>query len=138
MSESATPVMVILRVALFVDAVVFLSAALLNVGAKIPLGFTELDFPVPVWQAGIGEAVIGLALLAAAITGRIAIAWVALGLSVVGIAFGLSSTRVQGPARDIHIVLAPLAVVIFGLLLWVSQQRRRLRVKAFGPGLEES
>ncbi len=137
MSESRAHVMVILRAALFVDAAVFLLAALLNFGAKIPLGFVELDFAVPIWQAGIGEAVIGLALLAAAITGSITLAWVAFGLSVVGIAFGLSSTRVQGPARDIHIVLVPLAVLVFGLLLWVRQQRLRLRTEAFGPGLEE-
>lgn len=136
MSESGVRVMVILRTALLVDAAVFLSAALLNFGAKIPLGFAELDFPVPIWQAGTGEAVIGLALLAAAITGRTAMAWVAFGLSVAGIAFGLSSTRVQGPARDIHIILVPLAVVVFALLLWVRQQRVRVRTEAIGPSME--
>jgi hypothetical protein len=137
MSESNARAAVVLRAALVVDAAVFLSAALLNFGAKIPPGFAELYFPVAIWQAGIGEAVIGLALLAAAITGRAAIAWVAFGLSVVGIAFGLSSAKVQGPARDIHVVLIPLAVVVFGLLLWVRQQRPRLRTEALGPGMEE-
>lgn len=136
MSESG--VRVILRTALVVDAAVFLSAALFNFGAKIPLGFTELDFPVPIWQAGTGEAVIGLTLLAAAITGRTALAWVAFGLSVVGIAFGLSSAKVQGPARDIHIVLVPLAVVVFGLLLWMRQQRLRLRTETIEPSMEGS
>ncbi|MGE5333170.1 MAG: hypothetical protein ACM3N4_00590 [Nitrososphaerota archaeon] len=136
MSESRVRVMVILRAALLVDAAVFLSAALLNFGAKIPLGFTELYFPVAIWQAGTGEAVIGLALLAAALTGRSALAWAAFGLSVVGIAFGLSSARVQGPARDIHIVLVPLAVVIFGLLLWVRQQRLRVRAEVSRPSMD--
>ena len=124
-----------MRAALFVDAVVFLTAALLNLGAKIPLGFTELGFPVPIWQAGIGEAVIGLALLAAAVTGRATIGWVALWMSVVGIVFGLSSSKVQGPARDVHVLLVPLAVIVFGLLMWLRQQSRRLRKETLGPGL---
>jgi hypothetical protein len=131
--------MVVLRIAVFVDGIVFLLAALLNFGTKIPLGFTEYYFPDPIWQAGIGEAVIGLALLAAGVTGRTAIAWVAFWLSVAGIIFGLSSRRVQGPARDIHIILAPLALVVFGLLLWARhqrQQRLRLRKEALGPGGE--
>jgi len=137
MSESEARLMVVLRAALIVDAAVFLLAALLNFGAKIPLGFVELNFPLAVWQAGIGEAVIGLALLAAAVTGRSAIAWGAFGLSVVGIVFGLSSARVQGPAREIHIVLVPLAVVVFALLLWVRQQRHRLRTEVLEPGMEK-
>ena len=65
------------------------------------------------------------------------LAWVALGLSVVGIVFGLSSARVQGPAREIHIVLVPLAVVVFGLLLWARQQRRRLRTDDLRSGTEK-
>jgi hypothetical protein len=134
MNEPETRVAMLLRAALGVDAVVFLTAALLNLGLKIPLGFTQLNFPVPIWQAGIGEAVIGLLLLAAAVTGRTAVAWVAFALSVGGIAFGLSSVRVQGPARDIHVLLVPLAVIVFGLLLWLWQQRRRPGHQALGPG----
>lgn len=137
MSKSGARVMVILRAILFVDAAIFLLAALLNFGARIPLGFAELHFSVPIWQAGTGEAVIGLALLSAAMTGRTAIAWVAFGLSVLGIAFGLSSAKVQGLARDIHIVLVPLAVALFALLLWVRQQRLRLRMETFDPELEK-
>lgn len=136
MSEPGIRAVVILRAVLIVDAAVFLSAALFNFGARIPLGFTDLYFPVPVWQAGIGETVIGLALLAAAITGRAAIAWVAFGLSVFGIIFGLSSARVQGPARDIHVVLIPLAVALFGLLLWARRQRLQAPTEASGPGME--
>jgi hypothetical protein len=132
--------MVILRVALCVDGLIFLLAALLNFGVKVPLGFTNYYFPDPIWQAGIGEAVIGLTLLVAgitAVTGRTWIAWVAFWLSVAGIAFGLSSKRVQGPARDIHLILVPLALAVFGLLLWARQQRQqslRLRKEALGHG----
>src|SRR5438477_11294209 len=124
MSKPGTYGVTMLRAALFVDAVVFLTAALLNLGTKIPLGFAELSFPVPIWQAGIGEAVIGLTLLAAAVTGRATIAWVAFWLSIVGIVFGLSSAKVQGPARDVHVLLVPLAVIVFGLLMWLTQQSR--------------
>jgi hypothetical protein len=134
MSKPGTRVVIILRAALFVDAVVFLTAALLNLGTKIPLGFAELRFPVPIWQAGIGEAVIGLALLAAAVTGRATIGWVAFWMSVVGIVFGLSSSKVQGPARDVHVLLVPLAVIVFGLLMWLTQQSRRLHKETLGPG----
>jgi hypothetical protein len=134
MSKPGTPVVIILRAVLVVDAVVFLTAALLNLGAKIPLGFAELSFPVPIWQAGIGEAVIGIALLAAAVTGRTTIGWVAFWMSVVGIVFGLSSSKVQGPARDIHVLLVPLAAIVFILLMWVRQQRRRLLNETPGPG----
>src|SRR5207248_2674436 len=91
MSQPGARGVAVLRAAIFVDAVVFLTAALLNGGARLPLGFAELSFPVPIWQAGIGEAVIGLALLAAAVAGRATVSWVAFWMSVVGIAFGLSS-----------------------------------------------
>jgi len=39
-------------------------------------------------------------------------------LSVLGIAFGLASARVVGAAREIHILLVPLAAVGIGVLLW--------------------
>jgi hypothetical protein len=135
MSEPATQARLALRAAFAIDAVVFLLAALLNFGIRIPLGFAELNFPVPIWQAGIGEAVIGLALLAAAARARGALPWVAFWLSVAGIAFGLSSARVQGPARDIHVILVPLAIILFCLLLWQRQQR--LRGATLGRGTEK-
>jgi len=137
MSESETQARLILRTAFIVDAAVFLLAALLNFGIRIPLGFAELNFPLPIWQAGIGEAVIGLALLAAAARDSGGLSWVAFWMSVAGIVFGLSSPRVQGPARDIHIILVPLAVIIFCLLLWNRQQRRRLHSATLESGAEK-
>ena len=135
MDEPRPPIHSVLRAVILVDGLIFLTAALLNFGARVPLGVAELSFPVPIWQAGTGEAVIGLMLLAAALTGRIGLSWTAFGLSALGIAFGLASRRVQGPARDIHVLLVPLAVVIFGLLLWLRQQRRVLRPRAAAPGI---
>ena len=116
----------LLRVTLFVDAVVFLSAALFNFGARLTIGSADVSFPNPIWQAGVGEAVIGLALLAAAFRPYGRGPWVAFWMSVVGIAFGLSSSRVQGPAREVHLVLVPLAILIFGLLIWRRQHGHRL------------
>ena len=113
----------LLRGTLVVDAVVFLTAALLNMGVRIPLGFTDLRFSVPVWQAGTGEAIIGATLLAAGLTGRARLSWVAFWMSVLGIAFGLSSQRVQGAARDVHVVLVPLAIIVLVLLVWTRRQR---------------
>jgi hypothetical protein len=133
MKESRKSVPALLQIVILVDALVFLAAALFNFGAKIPLGFTELSFPVPIWQAGIGETVIGLVLFAAVVTGRGTIAWVAFWMSVFGIVFGLSSPRVQGPARDIHVILVPLAAIVFGLLVWQRQRSRQLSKRAHPP-----
>lgn len=113
---------VALRTVLVVDAAVFLVAAALNAGVHIPLAFATLRFAAPVWQAGIGEAVIGVVLLVAAVLGKRGVAWTAFAMSVLGIAFGLSSDRVVGAARDVHVVLVPLAVIVLALLLW---RRRR-------------
>lgn len=114
-----------LDVILVVDAAVFLVAALLNFGLQIPLGVATLRFPVHIWQAGLGEAVIGLLLLGAAMTEERRLPWVAWGLSILGIIFGLSSRRVQGPARDIHIVLVPLTVIVGALLVWRHRHNAR-------------
>lgn len=133
MSESKKSVSTLLRIVIFVDALVFLAAALFNFGTEIPLGFAELSFPVPIWQAGIGEAIIGLALLAGAVTRRVTVAWVAFWMSVFGIAFGLSSPKVQGPAREIHVILVPLAAIVFGLLAWQRQRSRQMRKQARKP-----
>lgn len=115
----------LLRAVFLLDAAVFLGAALLNMSIHIPLGFATLRFSDPIWQAGTGEAVIGAALLAAGLTGRGRLSWVAWVMSVLGIAVGLSSVRVQGAARDIHVVLVPLAVAVFVLLLRRTGRRDR-------------
>jgi asparagine N-glycosylation enzyme membrane subunit Stt3 len=104
-----------LRIVTVVDAVVFLVAALLNFGLRLTV---VLGFPVPVWQAGAGEAVIGVLLIAAAIRDRSRLYWIAYLLSVMGIAFGLLSPRVEGPARTYHVVLVPLAIVGIALVAW--------------------
>jgi hypothetical protein len=117
----------ITRAVLALDGTVFLGSAVLNWGPQFPLGFMTIAFVPHVWQAGIGELVVGCSLVAAAWTGRPKLAWIALGLSVLGIAFGLSSRSVQGAARSVHIVLVPLAVLILVLLLL---NRRRPTVQA--------
>ena len=53
-----------------------------------------------------------------AIANRITLFWIAYLLSVLGIRFGLSSSRVVDGTRAIHAVLAPIAVVGLGLLEW--------------------
>jgi hypothetical protein len=111
------------RVLCVLDGIVFATSAILNFGFKIPVGFTELAFPAHVRQAGIGEAVIASALIAGGVSGRPRLCWVAFWMSVVGIAFGLISRQVQGPAREIHVVLVPLAILLGLGLLWSRQQR---------------
>jgi hypothetical protein len=117
------PVGSLLRPVLALDGAVFLAAALLNWGPRIPVGFATVAFAPAVWQAGIGEAVIGCALVAAAWTGNRRLAWAGFWLSVLGIVFGLSSHAVQGAARDVHVVLVPLALVVLALLLVTGTRR---------------
>jgi hypothetical protein len=98
---------------------VFLASFLQNIGLRLTVGPLDFYFGEPVWQAGIGEAVIGALLLAAAVRNRATLYWIAYLLSVVGIVIGLSSARVVGAAREIHVLLVPLAALgIVLLLLW--------------------
>jgi hypothetical protein len=112
----------VLRALTIVNVLVFLAACLENFGLRLTAGPLDLYFSAPVWQAGVGEGVIGVVLLAAALRDRVNLYWIAYGLSVLGILFGLSSARVVGAAREIHIVLVPLAAV--GLALLISEHAR--------------
>ena len=116
-----------LRIVLVLDAAVFFGAALFNFGLEVPLGFTTLRFADSIWQAGAGETVIGAVLLAAGLTRGRRLSWVALVMSVLGIAFGLSSDRVQGAARDLHVVMIAFAVLLLALLLVTGRRTRRSR-----------
>ena len=59
-----------LRVILGLDGMVFLLAALLNLGLRIPIGVATVAFSPSVWQAGGGQAVVGSSLLALATRAR--------------------------------------------------------------------
>ena len=126
----------LLRIALMLDAAVFFGAALFNFGLEVPLGFTTLRFADPIWQAGTGEAVIGAVLLAAGLTRGRRVSWVAFVMTVVGIAVGLSSERVQGAARDLHVVMIALAVLV--LVLLITGRRDRQFVGDTASSTEES
>ena len=115
----------LLRLVLVLGAAVFFGAALFNFGLEIPLGFVTLRFADAIWQAGTGETVIGAVLLAAGLTGGRRLSWVAWVMSVLGIAFGLASDRVQGAARDLHVVMIALAVLVLALLLVTGRRNRR-------------
>jgi hypothetical protein len=129
----------VLRGLLALDGAIFLVSALFNLGVRIPLGIATLGFPSPVWQAAVGEIAIGIALVAAARTARISHAWIAAVAASVGIAFGLSSAAVVGPARDIHLLLVPLTALVFlGLAVtWATQPRPNADVDAdHSPAVE--
>ncbi len=108
----------LLKTLAVVYGLVFLAACVQNLGLRLVVGPLDLYFSEPIWQAGIGEAVIGILLLVAALRDRAKLYWIAYVLSVLGIAFGLASARVVGAAREIHILLVPLAAVGIGVLLW--------------------
>jgi hypothetical protein len=122
MREPAAASSPALRVVAALDALCFLAACLLNFGARLgPLVFQQ-----PVWQAGVGELVVGAMLAVAAASRRRRLLVAAFVLAAVGIVFGLASKRVVGLARDIHVVLFPLTLVGF-VLLWVSTRGSRRR-----------
>ena len=108
----------VLRAITLVYGVVFLASFLQNMGLRMTLGPIDFYFGEPIWQAGIGEAVIGTLLLLAAARDGLKSYWIAYLLSVLGIVFGLSSARVVGAAREIHVLLVPLAAVGLSLLVW--------------------
>lgn len=126
----------LLRITLLIDALTFFTAAALNFGARIPLGFTTLRFPFRVIPAGVGEIVIGAALLLGAFTMRRSWAWIGFWLSVGGIAFGLVLTlRSRGAAFDVQMVMLALALLMLGFLIWTKDQSAAL---AQQEGLEGS
>lgn len=113
----------LLRSTLLVDALTFFTAAAMNLGARIPLGFTTLRFPFRVIPAGAGEIVIGAVLLLGAFTMRRGWAWIGFWLSAGGIAFGLVLTlRSRGAAFDVHMVMVALAILALALLIATSGQ----------------
>ena len=110
------PLIFAVRTVTVLYSAVFLAAALQNFGARVSVGPFDWYFSVPIWQAGVGEIVIGLALLGAAITQGSRLYWVAYALSGLGILFGLSAARVVESARAIHVLLVPLGILGVALL----------------------
>src|SRR5579872_6092681 len=80
----------------------FLISAAMNLGAKIPLGFTQLSFSSPSMSIAEFEVAIAVVLLAAAMLSSLYVYGGAYLFALVGIAEGLLSTGVQGLARNIH------------------------------------
>ena len=99
------------RLVAVLTALVFFLSAILNFGAKIPLGSTELSFSNPLTSIGGFEVLIGISLVAAALISRLYIYGAAYLLAIVGITEGLLSPEVQGLARSLHVVMSPPAIV---------------------------
>src|SRR5271170_5404715 len=91
-----------IRLMAVLTAAPFLLSAVLNFGARIPLGFAELSFSAPLTSTGEIEIVIGLALILSAAFSRLYGYGGAYLLALVGIVSGLLSSDVQGPARSLH------------------------------------
>lgn len=106
-------------------SLVFLASSLQNIGLRLAVGPLDVYFSEPVWQAGIGEAVIGVLLFVAAVRDRLNLYWLAYLLSAVGIVIGLTSPRVVGAAREIHLLLVPLGGLGIVLLLWRRYRKTR-------------
>jgi hypothetical protein len=91
-------------------ASLFLISASMNLGLKIPLGFTELGFAAPSMSIAEFEIAIGsILLVAAALRNRWALGGAYL-MSIVGITEGLLASDVQGLARVFHETMVPFAI----------------------------
>jgi len=95
----------------------FLLSAVLNLGARIPLGFTLLSFSSPSSSIAGLEAAIGLALLVAARLSSLYAYGGAYLLAAVGTSEGLLSSDVQGLARNLHEAMVPFLVLGWILLI---------------------
>jgi hypothetical protein len=117
----------ILHVVTVVLAALFLVSCVLNLGAKVPLGFAQLSFSTPSTSIAEFEIVIGLVLLAAAVVARLYPYTGAYILATVGIAEGLLSPGVQGLARNLHKSMVPFAILGWVLLAIEARSSFRSR-----------
>jgi hypothetical protein len=124
-----------------VNAALYVVAAVLHLGVKIPLGPVTLGFPEPIPAATVVEAFIGAGLAAAAavllMRGRPARrwAWSAYGFASLGTIFGLTIAllrRLEGP--DIWVHYAMLA----GLAGGSWSRRRSSPARAVRDGRDRS
>ncbi|MDA4123814.1 MAG: hypothetical protein OK456_11600 [Thaumarchaeota archaeon] len=106
-------------------AALFLLSAVLNFGARIPLGFAELSFSAPLASTGEIEVIIGLALIVSAGFSRLYGYGGAYLLALVGILSGLLSPDVQGLARSLHEAMLPVALVGCAFLLLEARDAYR-------------
>lgn len=104
----------------------FLISAAMNLGVKIPLGFTNLGFSLPSTSIAEFETAIGLVLLVAGSLSNLYIYGGAYLFAVVGIE-GLLSSDVQGLARSIHEAMIPFA--LSGCILMVVAARDAYKKK---------
>jgi hypothetical protein len=104
------------RLIAVLTGILFLFSSLMNLGLKIPLGFATLSFSNPLQSIAEFEILIGAILFAAAALSWLYVYGAAYVLSLVGIAFGLTSSDVQGLARSLHLVMLPFTIVGFVLL----------------------
>jgi len=113
-----------------VNAALYLGAALLHLGVRVPLGFVTLAFPQPILPAAIAEGLIGgvLALAAGAllVRGRAARdwAWRAYAFALLGTLFGLTIVLLRqlgGPDLGVHFVM--LAGLAAGFALLAASRR---------------
>jgi hypothetical protein len=122
-SKAANPrpvaVVTVLRALVFFDAALFIAAAVMHLGVRIPLGFTVLGFPRAILPAAIAETLIGSAFVATAVVLFTPFRWawpVAVAAHVfalVGVLNGMIRGPQVGPDRVVHYVM--LAAILAGL-----------------------
>ncbi len=114
-------ILTVLRALALFEAVLFLLAAAMHVGLRIPLGFAVLGFPATILPAAIAETLIGLGFVAAAVPlfsrsgGGLPVLVAAHVFALLGVLIGLAVGPQSGPDRVVHYVM--LGTIIAGLAL---------------------
>ena len=119
----------ILRLVTVLLAFLFLLSAFMNLGFKIPIGFTELSFESPSTSTAEFEVAIAVVLLVAVALSNLFVYGGAYLFAVVGMVEGLLSSDVQGLARNIHEAMIPFA--ISGWILLAVDSRSAYRAKKY-------
>jgi hypothetical protein len=106
------------------NAVLYVVAALLHLGVRIPLGFVTLSVPEPIPPATVVETLIGAGLASAAVAQFVhlrrqrRLTWAAYVFALVGTVFGLTVALLRGlHGLDIWIHVVMLAGLAGGFVL---------------------
>jgi hypothetical protein len=113
-----------LKLLTVLNAALYLVAALIHLGVRIPLGFVTLRVPEPIPPATLVETLIGAGLAAAAVAQFVharrerRLTWAAYVFALVGTVFGLTVALLRGlHGLDIWIHLVMLAGLASGFVL---------------------
>lgn len=131
-AAGAAPYAAALRLVTAASAALYLAAAVLHLGVRVPLLITTIGFPQPIPEASVAESIIGgvlaIAALALIVRGPASrgLVWGAYVFALLGTLLGLAIVLLSGlggPNLGVHVVM--LAGLRAGFSLLLTQRGRR-------------